>query len=209
MTDEQIKNWGPFGIIASLAGVASWFIGDIYASILGVAAAFTGLVGVRKQQKLSLAGMYLGCLATLYVCLQILGIVKLPAELQTGKSHLVKSIEASIRVHEILKNNRPLSNENIDRLIGQLENALKEAKMVNITNIDDQVPGFAMHYGDEFIPGVKLLMEGFEDAHIGKKLKGAVLLEKWARWNRDHRAELGKIKDQSPSIISFLIHWIK
>lgn len=204
LEDKQTKTWGPLGVISILAGTMGLFLGGIYASLSGVAAALTGFIGFRIHQKLCSIGMYLGCIVTLFVTLQDLGIIKRPSSLESDKTRIIKSINSSISVHNILKNNNPLSDEDKERVIMHLKKALNEAEQVNIADIDHQVTGFAAHYKDEFIEGVKLLIDGFEDSHTGKSLKGAVLMEKWARWNRDNRKELGKIEEKSLSIASFL-----
>ena len=202
------KQWGAYSVVSILAGVASWFFGGIYSSILGIAAALLGLIGVRKRQKLCMIAMYLGCLATLFATLQNLGIIRPPSDLASDKSHIVNSIKASIRVHAILKANSPLRDQDKKRVVEHLRNGLEEAEKVNLAYVDDQVPGFAAHYKDEFMAGVRLLIEGFENSHTGKSLKGAILLEKWALWNHENRKELGKIKEPVPSLVSFLHFWI-
>jgi hypothetical protein len=202
------KQYGPYSAVSILAGVASLFFGSIYASLLGMAAALLGLMGVRKRQKLCMIAMYLGCLATLFATLQNLGIIRPPSDRVSDKSHLINSIKASIRVHEILKEQSPLSDRNKRRVIEHLRHGLEEAEKVNLADVDDQVPGFAAHYQDEFIEGVRLMIGGFERSHTGQSLKGAVLLEKWALWNRENRKELGKIKEPVPSIVSILYCWI-
>jgi hypothetical protein len=111
-------------------------------------------------------------------------------------------------VHTILKEKSPLGDADKRSVIEHLRHGLEEGEKVDLASVDDQVPGFAAHYRDEFMAGMGLLIEGFENSHIGKSIKGAILLEKWALWNRDNRKELGKIEEPVPSMVSFLHYWI-
>lgn len=66
------------------------------------------------------------------------------------------------------------------------------------------MPGFAWHYRDEFSSCVESLIEGYEKSDISKKPEGGVLLDTWAQWNKENRAQLGRIKESIPSLISFI-----
>ncbi len=200
MTDKPSNTWGPFGIISVLVGIAGWFFGDIYSLILGIIAVVLGFVGTRRHQKLCLAGILFGCFALLFVNLLNLGIIpKSPSD----KSHLINSINASIRAYEAL-GNKPFKDKDREKLIGHLRDALQKARLVNIDKVDNQVPGFASHYEDEFITGMESLIEGYEKSDLSKKLKGGLLLDRWAKWNKENRANLGRIKESTLSIISFI-----
>ena len=91
-----------------------------------------------------------------------------------------------------------------EKIIGHCREALQEANLVNADEVDKQVPGFDAHYRNEFIRGMKLFVEGYEKADIGKKLEGGFLLDKWALWNKENRQNLGKIGKATPSLFSMV-----
>jgi len=200
MKEKSNNNWGPFGIILVLIGIVSWFLGGMFSLGIGMVTVALGFFGNKKHQKLSQTGMIFGAFSLLFVNLMNLGIVPIPSSLESDKSHLVHSIKASIRAYEVLGK----KDKDIDKMIKHLRSALKEARMVHIDSIDNQVPGFATHYRDEFIIGMESLIEGYEKSGLPKKLKGGFLLDRWAKWNKENRANLGKIKESSPSLISFI-----
>ncbi|MEA3359640.1 MAG: hypothetical protein U9R17_09595 [Thermodesulfobacteriota bacterium] len=76
--------------------------------------------------------------------------------------------------------------------------------MVNVGNVENHVNGFAIHYRDEFINGIELLIVGYNNTDLSKKIKGAFLLDRWAKWNKENRANLEKIKEPALSIASLI-----
>ena len=44
-------------------------------------------------------------------------------------------------------------------------------------------------------------MEGYKDDDFSKKIKGGFLMDKWAVWNKENKANLGKIKEKKPSLV--------
>ena len=42
------------------------------------------------------------------------------------------------------------------------------------------------------------------DLKLNGKIKGAFLLDRWAKWNKENRAGLGKIKESAPSLVSLV-----
>ena len=51
---------------------------------------------------------------------------------------------------------------------------------------------------------MELLIEGYDNSDFSKKFQGGFLLDKWAIWNRENNKSLGKIKEPTPSLISFI-----
>jgi len=203
MKEKSNNNWGPFGIISVLIGIVSWLLGGMLSLGVGMVAVALGFFGNKKHQKLSQTGMIFGAFSVLLVNLMNLGIVPIPSSLESDKSHLINSINASIRAHEVI-GNKPFKDKVREKLIEHLRDALQEARLVNIDKVDNQVSGFAAHYRDEFIIGMESIIEGYEKSDLSKKLKGAFLLDRWAKWNKENRATLGKIKESTPSLISFV-----
>jgi hypothetical protein len=203
MTVTPTNNWGPLGIIAALTGIASWFLGGFVSLILGMVAVGVGFLGNRMHQKLSQTGMIVGAFPVLFVNLMNLGIVPMPASLESDKSHLINSINASIRAFDVMKNKK-LQDKEKEKFLNHCGNALQEARAVNIAEIERQVPGFKQHYEDEFIMGMESLIEGYENSDFSRKIKGGLLLDKWALWNRENNKRLGKIKEPDPSLFLFI-----
>lgn len=206
---KKNKNtWRGLAVLSVGFGVPAWFVGGLYASLIGVAAAVLGFLAVRKGQKIGQIGLYLGAFAALFVTLQDLGIVRRPANLESDKSHLFQSINASIRAHDVLKDS-PLDEEEKEALIHAFKEALREANRVDVQKIEEEIPGFEDQYREHFIRAMTLLTEGFENNENAKSLEGAFLLERWARWNHENRGQLGKLKEPKPSIAAFVSAWIR
>ena len=203
MNDTPGNNWGPFGIVSVLIGIASWFLGGMLSLVIGMVAVALGFIGNKKHQKLSRTGMIFGAFSVLFVNIMNLEIFPMPSALTSDKSHIINSINASIRAFEALKDKKFEDHER-EKLIGHCRDALKEARMVNIENVDKQVTGFADHYRKEFIGGMESLIDGYENSDLSKKFKGGLMLDKWAIWNKENRKNLGKIKEPTPSLISFI-----
>jgi hypothetical protein len=135
-----------------------------------------------------------------------MGIVRRPEALESDKALLVNSIEASIEAHELLKGG-PLNEEERARLTSVLERGLAEARKVDADRIDRKVPGFADQYRAGFIQGTELLVQGIREGSSAASLRGAIHLEQWGRWNRDHRDALAGLPDPKPSIAACIAAW--
>jgi len=208
MTAVSNSRWGLWGIFSIFLGLASWFFGGFLSLIIGLGAVGTGFFGSRMHQKLSQAGMLLGAVPVLFFNLMNIGIVPLPASLESDKSHLVNSINASIRAFDVLKGKK-LERKEKRVFLDHCRKALREAKTVNIAKLERQVPGFKSHYEGEFITGMESLIKGYEDSDFGSKFKGGLLLDKWAIWNRKNNRRLSKIKEPDPSLFAFIFGIIR
>ncbi len=203
MADKSIETIGFWGIGSILLGAVSLFAGGLLSVFVGFMAVASGFFGVKKHQVFSQIGMILGAVALIFFNIVSMGIVQTPLSHATGREHLANSIYASINAFDILKNGELDDDEN-KKLISYFENGLEQAELVNIEKIDSQIPEFSFHYKNEFINGMKLLIEGYEKDDMLKKLQGGVLLDKWAIWNKENNQKLDKIKDPSFSLISFV-----
>lgn len=203
MSANYINNWGTLGIIAVLTGIASWFLGGFVSLITGMVAVGLGFIGNRMHQNLSRTGMIIGTFPVLFINLMNLGIIPVPVSLESDKSNLINSINASIRAFDVLKGKK-LEGKEKELFLDHCKNALQQARMVNISEVDRQVTGFKHHYENEFIMGMESLIKGYENSDFSGKLKGGLLLDKWAIWNRENKKRLGKIKKPDPSLFSFI-----
>lgn len=189
------------------AGVLSWLLGGLWASGVGVLAVATGYLGAKRKQRFSQLGLFLGGMATLFVCMQDLGIVQRPKALLSDRARLVHSIEASIKAHDLLKAS-PMSKQERARLIAVLEEGLVEARKVNAGWIDRKAPGFEENYREGFIRGTELLVKGLREGSSDKSLQGGLGLEQWGRWNRENRDALARIPEPKPSIAAYIAAWV-
>jgi hypothetical protein len=199
MAVNSSDNWGLLGVISIATGIASWFFGGVLSLTIGMLAVAAGFFGNRMHQRLSQTGMIIGAFPVLFVNLMNLGIFPIPSYLESDKSHLINSINASIRAFDVMKNKK-LQDKEKESFLNHCRDALKEARAINIEEIERQVNGFKHHYEDEFIMGMESLIEGFESSDFSKKFKGGLLMDKWAIWNRENKKRLGKIKEPAPSL---------
>ena len=204
--EERKCSWGALGVPACGAGVASWFLGGLAASGMGVLAVVLGFLGVKRKQRLSQVGLFLGAIAALFVCLQDMGIVSRPKALTSDKARLIRSIMASIQAHDILSKS-PLDPEEKTDLIAALKKGLHEARQVRVECVEKQVPGFAKNYEEGFIQGTERMIQGFQEGDTEVSLEGGVRLEQWGRWNRENREALARIPEPKPSIASYIAAW--
>jgi len=207
MENNNKRKWGPFCVISACTGLASLYVAGLYSSFLGLIAVVLGVFGTRRHERLCIIGILLGSLALISVNLQDLGIIKNVSKTQRDIEHVFSSIRISNRSFEILKNHKAhtkMSEDEIDDIIRFLEKGIEDAQKTDVDNIDRQIPGFGKHYRDEFIEGLKLLKTGYENSNFGKQIQGAVLIEKWAKWNNQHRDKFKEIKEKKLSVIKLL-----
>ena len=202
MTDKSKEAVGFLGICSALLAMASLFTGGLSSVFIGSMAVLAGFFGVKKKQIFSQTGMILGAISLIFFNFVSMGIIKPSLSQSTGKGHLANAIYSSINAFDLLKNTDLEDDEKI--IINAFKNGLEEAGLVNIEKIETEVPGFAAHFRNEFINGMRLLIEGYEDSDTAKKLQGGMLLDKWGKWSNENNHKLDLIKEPSLSIISFV-----
>ena len=203
MADKSEQTIGILGISSLFLGAVSLFIGGLASLAAGSAAVAAGFFGIKKHQIFSQAGMMIGAVALIFFNLVSIGIVKAPLSHATGKAHLVDSIYASIDAFEILKKGE-LDDDDTENIIKHFHNGLRHAALVNIDEINRQVPGFKTHYQDEFIAGMTLLAQGYDTDELSKKIQGGLLMDKWGKWSNENKSRLDKIKEPSVALILFI-----
>jgi hypothetical protein len=183
----------------------------MYGLFVGVLAVFTSILAMRRRERLYTIGLVLGSVAVIFGNLQNLGVdlsaLGRGAKTQSDMRHFYNSINYSIRAYEILEKHQPpkqMGDEQVQTLLRYVDRALKAATMVNLANMERHVPGFARHYEEEFMGGFRSLKAGYEQSHVGKKLKGALLLDRWGKWNRQNRQKLREIKEKKPSLMGLI-----
>ena len=156
-------------------------------------------------------GILFGSIALISVNLQDLSIIKNVSKTQRDIEHVFSSIRISNRSFEILKNHKAqtkMSEEETGDIVRFLQRALEEAQKTDVDNIDREIPGFGKHYMDEFMEGLKLLKAGYENSNFGEQIQGAILIERWARWNNQNRDKFKEIKEKKLSVVKLLFNLI-
>ena len=195
--------WGVWGILSLTSGLSAWLVGGLLSIGIGIVAVGFGFWGTRKGQRLSMTGMIVGSFPIIFANLINLGAIPLPASLESDRSHLVKSINASIAAFDILKKNDLAESDRV-RLVQRCRKALGDAQKVNLEIMEKQVPGFSAHYRDEFMKGMESLMQGYENSELSMKLQGGLLLDKWGRWQRENQEAFNRLKEPDRSLISLI-----
>ena len=211
MENKDKKKWGPFSIISVCTGLASLCVAGLYSSLLGLIAVVLGVLGMRRRERGYITGVLLGSIALISVNLQDLGIIRGVSETKRNIEHVFSTIIISNRSFEILKNHKAdtkMSDEEIDGIVRFLEKAIEEAQKTDVDTIDREISGFGRHYRDEFIEGLKLIVTGYENSNFGQQIQGAVLIEKWAKWNNQNRDRFKAIKEKKLSVINLLSNLI-
>ena len=85
-----------------------------------------------------------------------------------------------------------ISRDDIRAMTNYYKQALKEAHKVDIEKLNQHYAGFGNHYRDEFIRGVKLFVEGFEQENSKKFLESQILLDHWGTWYSNNIDEIRK-----------------
>ena len=99
--------------------------------------------------------------------------------------HFSASIEYSNKSASIInqeQNYMLIDSDSMDKIINFYQQALLEAKQVDINILNNQFDGFGNHYKQEFVNGLEILIEGYEKHNQDRFLQGQVLLDKWNGW---------------------------
>ncbi len=195
MENRQDKKWGPFAIIGALLSIASIFLHEYLAMGFAFAGVLMGLYALRKKhERLSAIGPCVGGIVLIMINLFNMGII--PSTTKQDVTHLIRSVEGSIRVFDRLRND----GSNTSELREEIRRTLQTARNVNIQRMDHYLHGFAEHFGKEFIGGLELLDHGYANDDGESLIKGGMLLDAWSAWyNRQHE-ELRRIRNMTPSV---------
>lgn len=103
--------------------------------------------------------------------------------------HFSKSIDYKNQATRILnKDQSPgvISKEDMLAVVDLTRQALAEAKLVDIDQLNRDYKDFGTHYRDEFIRGLKLFLDGYDSLDNKKNLEGQVLDDQWGTWYRQN-----------------------
>jgi len=117
---------------------------------------------------------------------------------ETGK-HFIKSMEYNEQANKILNKSPAFSTmsiEELEKIIDFRRKALHEAKQVNIDELNKIYNTWGDHYRDEFIMGIKLIIEGHEANEQQKSLKGQILHSIFEKWYEDNLYNIKGVGDK-------------
>jgi hypothetical protein len=100
-------------------------------------------------------------------------------------SHFIKSINYSNEAAKLSNQGKPFESvdkADMKKFIDLKKKALEEAKLVNIEQLNRDHPNFGNHYRDEFMKGLRLLIEGYEKEDNGKIIEASILFDRWGDW---------------------------
>ncbi|MGD9486922.1 MAG: hypothetical protein AB7W47_02800 [Calditrichaceae bacterium] len=109
--------------------------------------------------------------------------------------HFIKSIDYSNHGTRLLNQGESfvlIDDTIMNKVISFKKDALKEAVQIDIEKLNEVLNGFGDHYKKEFISGLELFIDGYENNDAEKIIMGQVLLEKWGNWYDDN---IDKIKN--------------
>ncbi len=196
--DADDSKFGVFGIFALALGIASIFTEGMVGIFVAFVAVIAGIVGSRKRERFSLAGVIIAAVVLIFLNLQAMGVIPTPirnADLMRGYT---ETIRASAKVFKAVKAEATAKTQGKkdtarEDLLQAIDKSLTAARKLDAKRFDPFIPGFSRHFRDEFIAGMTHLKTGYSQNSKVERAKGAVLLDKWGLWSRDNRDKLVKL----------------
>ena len=191
-------HFGILGIFSLILAITAIFLSGYPGIIIAFVAVIAGIVGSRRWERLSLAGVIIGGIVLIFLNLQGMGIIPTPvknAELMRNYSDAIRSSQEVFKgVKKAASATSQDKKEKIRKeILAAIDKSLTEARKVQATRFDPYIPGFSDHFRDELVNGLQHLKVGFLSANPVEKKKGALLLDNWARWSRKNRPLLVKL----------------
>ena len=103
----------------------------------------------------------------------------------TSLEHFIKSIDYANEGTRLINQGEPFEQidaEVIQEVVQYKKLSLNEAFQVDIKLLDKRLDSFGEHYKKEFIAGLELYIDGFDNNDKEKFLMGQVLDNKWGQW---------------------------
>ena len=195
------------GILSIVVAILSLFLPDLPGMAVAFIAVGLGFFGARKNEKLARAGMIIGGIVLIFINLLNMGILNLQTKNSRNIQHYVQATRLSNKAFATMKTGASSSKkkETSGKVVDYLDRSLREAEKVETDVIDHRIPGFTGHFQNEFVEGMKHLREGYASSKIGEKLKGAVLLDKWGKWNLKNKKVLSELWREKPSLFRAVV----
>ena len=189
--------------VSIIFGVVSLFLNDLSAVGVAFLAVMVAFLASRRKERYFVFGMLLGGIVLNFVCLQYMDILK--PETKTQVENVYRSLRLSNQAFGMMKG----GNQDEVKIIPVIDQLLQIAQEVDTELLDSSLLGFKQHFESDYIEGYSLLKQGMADSDIGKKLKGGIHVDLWAKWNIDNKDDLEKLRQSKPSLISFALSKIK
>jgi len=196
------------GILSIVVAILSLFLPDLPGMAVAFIAVGLGFFGARKNEKLARAGMIIGGIVLIFINLLNMGILNLQTKNSRNMRHYVQATRLSNKAFATMKAGASPVKETektAEKVIEYLDKGLREAEKVQTDIIDRRIPGFTGHFQNEFVEGMKHFREGYASSKIGEKLKGAVLLDKWGKWNLKNKKVLSELWREKPSLFRAVV----
>jgi hypothetical protein len=110
-------------------------------------------------------------------------------------THLSKAINYNNQATEIGNKSKPyaeISQEDLAAMIRYSKLSLREAKRINITYLNNRLPGFGDHLKDLFIKGLEMRIKSFESANALMSVAADAMLYSWGDWYNANKEGLSK-----------------
>lgn len=98
---------------------------------------------------------------------------------------------------------KAISQKQMNAIINLRIEALKEAKLVNVVQVNSVCPDFGLHFKDEYIKGLEQFIESYEKMDYKNISKAQALLDNWGDWYLKNRKKI-KLKKTSENAVHFI-----
>ena len=125
------------------------------------------------------------------------GIGFLPSEDNKVVSEFIASINSANEASKIINQGNAysiISESDTKKIIDSYRLALSHAENVDTNLLNQKFSGWGDHFEEEFITGLRLVIDGHEKVDATTSLEGQALLDSWGDWFSEHVREIKKIK---------------
>lgn len=113
-------------------------------------------------------------------------------------SHVMKAIDYGNQAGVIVggkdKEYSIMPKDEADVMFKSYANALAEAEMADIALMNKHFPGFGDHFEQEFIKGLKIILDSHKSGDVKKALTGQYHIIQWTKWYDGNSDEIRKRK---------------
>lgn len=112
---------------------------------------------------------------------------------QSSLVHFKSSIENIQKSFLLEPSGQPYGNmdeEKYERIMKLRKSAFNEAQHVDIKELNQINKELAVHFKNEYLRGLKLSVEGYEQSDFQKLNQGSMLINSWGNWYSSYLNEL-------------------
>ncbi len=182
-------------IISIITGLIGLFLNGLYCIAIALITVFLSIIAKKRKEKFYLIGMILGVIGVIFVNLQNMGIIRSNLELKS----LYKMINITNQGFE------KLVNENDKEiLLKNLNIAYKIGKKIKVEKIEKKIPNFTKHFKEEYLKGLKFIIDGYKNKSQITKVTGVALIERWSIWYNKNNPLFKKAFQEKDSFFEFI-----